>query len=210
MLQEIMGAGKPSESRDMKAPGVGDGAAHRTSELLPLVYTELRRLAADRLAREPAGHSLDATALVHEVYLRLTSGGGAARWHNRAHFFGAAAEAMRRVLVDHARASKRLKRGGGSRGVSFEEADIAGARHPSDVIDLDAVLTKLDELDPELAETVKLRCFIGLSIAETAEALGVSTRTIDRRWTVAKAWLKAALAEHTAGADVAKDGRMPH
>jgi RNA polymerase sigma factor (TIGR02999 family) len=182
-------------TRVLSAASRGDPQA--ASELLPLVYAELRRLAAARLAREPAGLTLQATALVHEAYMRLVAGGDPG-WDGRAHFFGAAAEAMRRILVERARQRKQLKRGGGRKREPLDSvvpADLEEDGHqPIDAIALSDALEGLEKLDPRLATIIKLRCFIGLTIAEAAEALGLSTRTVDRDWLVAKAWLRKQLA----------------
>jgi RNA polymerase sigma factor (TIGR02999 family) len=174
----------------------GDPAAGE--RLLSAVYDQLRHLAAGQMARESPGGQLQATALVHEAYLRLLGNESSQQWDNRAHFFGAAAEAMRRILVEHARARLRIKRGGGWHRVDLDHAEAAGAADdadPGDVLALDEALARLQQFDPRLAEIVKLRCFVGLTIAEAAAALGVSSRTIDRDWTTARAWLKAELSE---------------
>jgi RNA polymerase sigma factor (TIGR02999 family) len=159
-------------------------------QLLPLVYDELRKLAAQRLAREKPGQSLQATALVHEAYLRL---GGTDRdqpWDGRSHFFAAAAEAMRRILIDRARDRKRLKRGGGTRRKRLDlEGFIGDDAPPDDLIDLDGALTRLSRVDARAAELVKLRLFAGLSLDEAASALGVVRRTAERDWAFARAWL---------------------
>lgn len=170
---------------------MGRGEDWAAEQLLPLIYTELHALAAQRMSREAPGHTLQATALVHEAYLRLVKGTDQ-KWQSRAHFFAAAAEAMRRILVEHARGKRRLKRGGDAKRVDLDHADPA-QRDPADVISLDEAITRLEAFDPRLAEIVKLRCFVGMTIAEVAEALGLSSRTVNRQWLVAKAWLKAEL-----------------
>ena len=164
----------------------GDTAA--AAELLPLVYTELRRLAGYRLKREKAGQTLQATALVHEAYIRLV-GNAEIKWDGRSHFFAAAAEAMRRILVDHARRRQSVKHGGGfERHGLVDEVDIKLV-DVDQLLDLDAALTKLTTEDPEMAKLVELRYFAGLSVEETAKALRVSPRTVKRNWAYARAWL---------------------
>jgi RNA polymerase sigma factor (TIGR02999 family) len=168
---------------------VGRGEPGAAEELLPLVYQELRRLAAHKMASERAGHTLQATALVHEAWLRL-AGEQKTDWAGRAQFFSAAAEAMRRILVERARKHLSLKRGAGGEHQSLDDLNIA-AEFPSD--ELLAVNESLDRLaaeDPSAAELVKLRYFAGLSMSEAAVALGVSQRSLERLWTFAKAWLR--------------------
>jgi RNA polymerase sigma-70 factor (ECF subfamily) len=166
----------------------GDRAA--LDRLLPLVYAELRRVAARRLARERAGHTLVPTALVHEAYLRLVEQ-HSAQWQGRAHFFGVAAELMRRILVDHARARAAAKRGAGQTLVSLDAArEPRGPGAPDvDVLALNAALDRLAELDPRQARIVELRYFGGLSVDETALILDLSPATVKRAWTMARAWL---------------------
>ncbi len=164
------------------------GEAGALNELLPLVYDELRMLAAQKLSHESPGQTLQATALVHEAYLRLVGSGGD-RWANRTYFFGAAAEAMRRILVEHARKRKSKKRGGGRNRVDFMSADVMAEESPDDLIAMDEALTKLSEADPPKAELVKLRFFAGLSFEQAAELLGVSPATARRHWNYARAWL---------------------
>jgi RNA polymerase sigma factor (TIGR02999 family) len=159
-------------------------------QLLPLVYNELRRLAAQRLAQEKPGQTLQATALVHEAYLRLVGGDQTGNWTNRGHFFAAAAEAMRRILIDGARRKSSLKHGGQFQRVELDEAQLAAGDHGLDLIALDEALNKLAAQDPRQAELVKLRFFAGLSIAEAARALGISESTADADWAYAKAWLR--------------------
>jgi RNA polymerase sigma factor (TIGR02999 family) len=168
--------------------------------LVDAVYGELRQLAAGRLAGEAPGRSVQITDLVHEAYLRLFGTPTPQRFENRAHFFAAASEAMRRILVDRARARRRLKRGGGRARVALDMAEPAIVGDPDSVLALDEALERFQQLDPRAAEIVKLRCFVGLTIAETAEALGVTSRTVNRDWLAARAWLKGALAEAPAGA----------
>ena len=172
----------------LEAAAAGDRQA--AAALLPAVYDELRRLAAARMAAETPGNTLDATALVHEAYLRLVGPGDAPRWDHRGHFFAAAAEAMRRILVDAARKRGRLKRGGDRARVDLDGAVAAGTPEAdADLVDLDAALTRLEALHPDEAGVVKLRHFAGLTIEEAAAALGVSVRTANRHWAFARAWL---------------------
>ena len=168
------------------------GDPRGADELLPLVYDELRRLAAHRLAGEAPGHTLDATALVHEAYLRLVGGDPARPWENRAHFFAAAAEAMRRILVENARRKRRLKHGGEMARAGIEPDAIAApeGRPLDELLAVDSALDRLAAADSAAAELVKLRYFAGLSIPEAAGILGVSPRTADRLWTYARAWLR--------------------
>ena len=170
----------------------GDRAA---AELLPLVYEELRRLAARNIAGEQAGQTLDATALVHEAYLRLVGPGEneAQRWGGRAHFFGAAAEAMRRILVENARRKSRIKHGGGLERVSISDAEPAVAPTPDEILALDEALTRFAAEESEAARVVELRYFAGCSIDEAAEMLGISRATANRHWVYARAWLRCEL-----------------
>jgi RNA polymerase sigma factor (TIGR02999 family) len=156
------------------------------AELLPLVYDELRQLAAARLAREQPGQTLDATALVHEAYLRV---GSDPQFDHRGHFFAAAAEAMRRILVEAARRKKAAKHGGGLHRHDANELPIAAPEAPEDLVALDEALDRFAAAEPQKAELVKLRYFAGLSIEEAAEALGISPATAKRHWTYSKAWL---------------------
>lgn len=156
------------------------------AELLPLVYAELRSLAAAKLAAEKPGHTLDATALVHEAYLRV---GGGEPFDHRGHFFAAAAEAMRRILVDHARRKQAEKRGGGMARHDADELPIASREPPEDLIALDAALDRFAAVDPQKAELVKLRYFAGLTIEQAADALGISPATAKRHWAYSRAWL---------------------
>ena len=172
-------------------------AAPRTEQavleqLLPLVYRELRRQAAGYLRKERAGHTLQPTALVHEAYLRLIDQRDV-RWQNRAHFFGVAAQAMRRILVDHARGRRRVKRGGADRRVTLTDAALIAEQRSVDLIDLDGALERLAALDPRQCRVVELRYFGGLSVEETAEALDISPATVKREWAMARAWLSAEL-----------------
>jgi RNA polymerase sigma factor (TIGR02999 family) len=164
-------------------------------KLLPLVYDELRKLARSKLRQEQPGQTLQATALVHEAYLRLVgdekqdTADGVPQWDHRGHFFAAAAEAMRRILVESARRKRRLKHGGDLERQPVNEDAIAAPNVDGDLIELDAALDKLAAKDPRKAELVKLRYFAGLTIEEAAQALGISTTTADRDWTYARAWL---------------------
>jgi len=177
---------------------IENGDPRAAEQLLPLVYDELRRLAGAKLAQEKPGHTLQATALVHEAYLRLVDVERVQRWNSRGHFFAAAAEAMRRILVDNARRKQSKKRGGDCvrldldqlAGVTFERLD--------DVLDVDAALAKLANADPQAALLVKLRYFAGLSIPQAAAAMGISPRSADFLWAYARAWLLRSLG----GADV--------
>ena len=162
------------------------GDRRAAAELLPLVYGELRNLAAAKLAREQAGHSLDATALVHEAYLKLV---GDQQFDGRGHFFAAAAEAMRRILVDQARTRRALKRGGGAVRVDVEPDRLTAPAPDDELLALDEALSRLAESHPEHAALVKLRYFAGLSADDAASALGISPSTADRRWAFARAWL---------------------
>jgi RNA polymerase sigma factor (TIGR02999 family) len=165
----------------------GDQTA--ADQLLPLVYAELRKLAANRLASEQPGQTLQATALVHEAYLRLVVGDQAQNWNSRGHFFAAAAKAMRRILVERARQKKSLKRGGDLQQQDLSLDQLLKPEQSVDLLALDGALDSLSLANPEAAKVVELRYFAGLSAAETAAALGVSDRTAQRYWVYAKAWL---------------------
>ena len=167
----------------------GEGDSHALQELMPLVYRELRRTAHGRLGRERPGHTLQTTALVHEAYLRLVDQREAS-WKNRAQFFAVAAQMMRRILVDYARARQYGKRGGSAQRVELDEAIVASKDRAAEVVALDEVLLSLAELDPRKSRVVELRVFGGLSVEETAEILEVSPGTVKRDWTLAKAWLQ--------------------
>jgi RNA polymerase sigma factor (TIGR02999 family) len=174
---------------------LAEGDPHAANQLLPLVYDELRRLAGQRLAREAPGQTLQATALVHEAYLRLVDAGQAPHWNSRGHFFAAAAEAMRRILVEQARRKQRVRHGGGRARIDLDE-ECAVVQPPSDdLLALDEALTRLAARDPVRAELVKLRFFAGLTMPEVAEALGISLATAERYWTFARTWLYAELTE---------------
>jgi RNA polymerase sigma factor (TIGR02999 family) len=177
---------------------LAQGDAHAAGRLLPLVYDELRKLAAARMAEEAPGNTLDPTALVHEAYLRLVGPEDAARWDNRGHFFAAAAEAMRRILVEAARRKGREKHGGGRKRLDLDAAPAAAPDPRHDLVALDAALTKLAAAEPQAAKLVELRHFTGLSVAEAAQALGISPRTADRVWAFARAWLHRELTDTAA------------
>jgi RNA polymerase sigma factor (TIGR02999 family) len=172
---------------------VEQGDPHAASRLLPLVYDELRLLAAQKLAHEPSGQTLQPTALVHEAYLRLVGEAEEQSWDSRGHFFAAAAEAMRRILVDNARRKGSQKRGGDRARADFEVSDLAAPELREDLLALDEALNRLAAADPQAARLVQLRYFAGLTLAEAAQVLGVSARTADRLWAYARAWLHQAL-----------------
>jgi len=167
---------------------IEQGDARAADELLPLVYQELRRLAAQKISREPPGQTLQATALVHEAYIRLV-GSQAQNWSGRTHFFTAAAEAMRRILIDNARRKQRLKRGGGQEKVDINEAELAIEGPSDDLIALDEALDKLAKTDKIKADLVKLRYFAGLTLEQAAGLLDLPERTAKRYWAHARAWL---------------------
>jgi len=164
------------------------GDSHAANELLPLVYEELRKLAAQRMARENPGQTLQATALVHEAWLRL-GGDEQPAWRNRAHFFAAAAEAMRRILIDNARRKNYLRHGGGAERVNLDGLELAASMDDEQVLALNDALDRLAEHDAQKAEVVKLRFFVGLTNEEAAKVLGVSEPTVKRHWAYARAWL---------------------
>jgi len=172
---------------------INGGDSRAAEQLLPLVYDELRKLAAHKMIQERPGQTLDATALVHEAYLRLVGSPKEQRWDNRGHFFSAAAEAMRRILVENARRKGRIKRGGALRRIDLESADLVTSAVPDDLLDLDDALTRLSAEEPEAAQVVKLRLFAGLSINEAAEMLEMSRSTAYDHWAYARAWLHSAL-----------------
>src|SRR5262245_45947261 len=184
---------------------IDQGDPRAAEQLLPLVYDQLRQLAAEKLAQEKAGHTLQATALVHEAYLRLVASGDASaprepqHWNSRGHFFTAAAEAMRRILVENARRKKRLKHGGGRRRCELQEDHRIELPPDDRLLALDEALGQLAEAHPELAELVKLRYFAQLTVEQTAELLGLSPRTVKRNWVYASAWLRRAM-DREAGA----------
>jgi RNA polymerase sigma factor (TIGR02999 family) len=169
----------------------GDGQA--AEQLLPLVYEELRRLAAQKMAQERPDQTLQATALVHEAYLRLVDVEKAQRWDSRGHFFSAAAEAMRRILVDSARRKATEKRGGDFQRIDIDGLDIAVGSSPEQLLAIDEAIAQLVRLDPSAGGIVKLRCFAGLSVEQAAAALGISAKTAYRHWNFARAWLHCEL-----------------
>jgi RNA polymerase sigma factor (TIGR02999 family) len=178
---------------------IEQGDPHAAEQLLPLVYDELRKLAAQRLAQEKPGQTLQATALVHEAYLRLVGNGAERHWDGRRHFFAAAAEAMRRILVENARRKRGPKRGGLLHRVDADLELVAGQAPPVDMLALDDALSRLADASPARAELVKLRFFAGMTVPEAAEVLGISLATAERYWTYARTWLYAEL----------KDARTP-
>jgi RNA polymerase sigma factor (TIGR02999 family) len=178
-------------TRILSAIEHGDLAA--ADELLPLVYRELRRLAAAKLAREKPGQTLHPTALVHEAYVRLVEGEESQRWNGRGHFFAAAAEAMRRILIERARQKQSLKQGGELRRVDLNLATPAIEDHGIDVLALNEALTQLEEQYPDKARLVKLKYFAGLTIPEASQLMGISTATAERYWRFSKAWLHSRL-----------------
>jgi RNA polymerase sigma factor (TIGR02999 family) len=178
---------------------IENGDPQASEQLLPLVYDELRKLAARKLALEKPGQTLQSTALVHEAYLRLVDTDKAQQWNSRGHFFAAAAEAMRRILVNRARDKQRLKRSGTTQRVALEEAELSSAVQGLDVLALDEALDGLAAEQPACAELVKLRFFAGFTQEQSAQALGITRRTADRYWAFARAWLFHALDEGETG-----------
>jgi RNA polymerase sigma factor (TIGR02999 family) len=173
---------------------IQQGDPHAAEQLLPLVYAELRKLAGQKLAREKPGQTLDATGLVHEAYLRLVDTEKAQHWNSRGHFFAAAAEAMRHILVDRARQKHSRKRGGERIRVELDEANLAAAEESEEILAVDEALAGLAAADAQAADLVKLRYFAGLSIPDAAHALNISPRSADRLWAYARAWLRRAIA----------------
>jgi RNA polymerase sigma factor (TIGR02999 family) len=189
-----MEAGPLSELTEIiRAIESGDPLA--ADKLLPLVYDELRKLAAAKISDEPAGQTLQATALVHEAYLRLVGDGEPPHWDSRGHFFAAAAEAMRRILVDAARRKKRLKRGGNQVRQELEQVEIVAPEVREDLVVLDEALDRLAAVDRQAAELVHLRYFAGTTLPEAAQLMGISPRTADRLWAYARAWLHQEIQE---------------
>jgi RNA polymerase sigma factor (TIGR02999 family) len=173
---------------------IEQGDASAADQLLPLVYDELRKLAAQKLAQEKPGQTFEATALVHEAYVRLVDVDKARHWNSRGHFFAAAAEAMRRILIDNARRKNRLKHGRENQRVDLDSGCLVSAAPSLDILALDEALSRLAESEPAKAELVKLRFFAGLTMPEAAAALDISLATAERYWTFAKSWLYAELA----------------
>jgi RNA polymerase sigma-70 factor, ECF subfamily len=201
-----MSENQPEQARDvtllLSALTRGDEGA--ASKLIPVVYDELRRLAASYMRRERVDHTLQATALVHEAYLKLVEQ-RSVNWQSRAHFFGVAAQLMRRILIDHARGHSRQKRGGDEKKVSLDEAFVFSEQLADELLAVDDSLNQLAKIDPRQAKIVEMRFFGGLSVEEAAEALGVSPKTVKRDWSVAKAWMYADLKERY-GIDAATMG----
>jgi RNA polymerase sigma factor (TIGR02999 family) len=187
----VMGSNEPDSSAAVTRllNEVGQGDPRASAALLPLVYEQLRRLARQKMRQERSDQTLQATALVHEAYLRLIDPGGERQWVGRWHFFAAAAEAMRRILVDHARHRSRIKRGGARARISLDDVQMAVDDPPDDLLLLDDALSEFDKLHPKHAQLVKLRFFAGLTNEQAAEALGISSATADRHWAFARAWL---------------------
>lgn len=173
--------------------GIRNGDPNAASQLLPLIYDELRKLAAQKLVREPGGQTLQATALVHEAYLRIVGDDAAASvekgWDNRGHFFSAAAEAMRRILVENARRKSRLKYGGDFERQEFDDIEIAVPEPQEDLVVLDEALDRLAQVDRAAAELVQLRYFAGMTLPDAARTMNISPRSADRLWAYARAWL---------------------
>jgi RNA polymerase sigma factor (TIGR02999 family) len=175
---------------------IEQGDPHAAEQLLPLVYDELRQLAAQKLAQEKPGQTLQATALVHEAYLRLVDVEQAQQWNSRGHFFAAAAEAMRRILIDQIRRKRSQRQGGACRRAELSVCDLVELPLNDALLDLDDALTKLAAIDPQAAELVKLRVFAGMTIEEAAQVQGISPRTVKRTWAYARAWLGRELASY--------------
>lgn len=191
--QEYRNAPHPADiTRCLQA--IEDGDERASEELLPLVYDELRQHAGVRMARESSGHTLQATALVHEAWLRVVDKEGV-RWESRAHFFGAAAEAMRRILIESARRKARLKRGGDMVRVDLASIDVADSSPEEKVLLIDDALEQLKQTDPEQARVVVLKFYMSNTNSEVADMLGISERTVERRWAFAKAWLYETIKE---------------
>jgi len=176
------------------------GDPKAAEELLPLVYEELRKLAAYKMANEAAGHTLQPTALVHEAWLRI-AGSGQQHWNSRGHFFAAAAEAMRRILIDAVRRKRSQQRGGNWQRIELDESALALERPASEMLDIDGALDELTREDPLAADLVKLRYFVGLTTPKAAEALNISPRSADRLWANARSWLRQELEVEKAGSE---------
>jgi len=185
----------PAVTQILSRIEAGDPSA--AEQLLPLLYDELKKLAAHRLAQERPGQTLQPTALVHEAYVRLVDNEGSQHWNSRGHFFAAAAEAMRRILVEQARHKGRLKRGGERQRVDLDSACAVSEPPSVDLLALDEALSKLTADEPAIAELVKLRFFAGLTMPEAAAALGISLATAERHWTFARTWLYAEMSDHS-------------
>jgi RNA polymerase sigma factor (TIGR02999 family) len=178
---------------------IEQGDPHAAEQLLPLVYEELRKLAAQKMAQEAPGQTLEATALVHEAYLRLVDVEKAQHWDSRGHFFASAAEAMRRILTDQARRKQSLRKGGGKKRQPLEHVEITAPEPSIDLLAISDALEQFEKVDPLKAKLVKLRYFAGLTIPQAADALSISTTTADRYWAYARAWLHAELMKDTPG-----------
>jgi len=187
-LYPDLGVPKDPENITDLLVSYGRGDKESLDKLMPVVYDELRRQAARYLRREQAGHTLQTTALIHEAYVRLVDQRNV-QWQNRAHFFGIAAQMMRRILVDHARTKKRAKRGGSDIRVSLDDATVAVKGQDLDVVAVDEALSRLEQIDKQQSRVVELRFFSGLTVEETAEVMGISPATVKRDWSMAKAWL---------------------
>lgn len=174
---------------------IRDGDGQASEQLLPMIYQELRKLAASKLAQEPAGQTLEATALVHEAYIRLVDSEEKQKWNHRGHFFAAAAEAMRRILVEKARRKQTVKHGGEAQRVEMDDERLVCSVPSEQIVALDEALEEFGQEEPEKAHLVKLRFFAGLSIEEAAEVLGISRATAARHWTYARAWLFDAISD---------------
>jgi RNA polymerase sigma factor (TIGR02999 family) len=174
---------------------IGRGDERASAQLLPMIYQELRSMAARKLAQEPPGQTLQATALVHEAYVRLVDSDSEQKWQHRGHFFAAAAEAMRRILVEKARRKQRVKHGGEHQRVEVDDEQLVCSIPSDQLLALDEALERFGQEEPEKAQLVKLRFFAGLSIEEAAEAMGISRATASRHWTYARAWLHDAVSE---------------
>jgi RNA polymerase sigma factor (TIGR02999 family) len=172
---------------------IEQGDPHAAEQLLPLVYDELRKLAAQKLAQEKPGQTLEATALVHEAYIRLVDVDKVQHWNSRGHFFAAAAEAIRRILVDQARKKRSHKRGGRLERLPLEELEIGAPQPAVDLLAVNDALERFERIDRAAADLVKLRYYTGLTLSQAAEALGISASTADRQWAYARAWLHAEL-----------------
>ncbi|MGE0760200.1 MAG: ECF-type sigma factor [Pirellulaceae bacterium] len=172
---------------------IEQGDPQAAEKLLPLVYNELRRLAAAKLAAESPGNTLQPTALVHEAYMRLVGAADAKRWDHRGHFFAASAEAMRRILVESARRKGSIKYGGGRQRADYDVADAASIARPQELLAVDEALADLASVDAQAAELVKLRYFVGMSMPEVAKVMGLPLRSAERLWTFARAWLRRAI-----------------
>ena len=183
-----------TDTVDAIKPAADRGDLRASDQLLPVLYEELRRLAADMLAREPVGQTLQATALVHTAYIRLVDATEEPKWNHRGHFFAAAAEAMRRILVEQARRKRRVKHGGEFDRVEMDDERLVCSVPSNQLLALDEALVRLGQEEPEKAQLVKLRFFAGMSVEEAAEVLGISRATAARSWTYARAWLHDALA----------------